>query len=655
MSTSLAYKPEIDGLRAFAVLSVLFYHLDQPWMPGGFAGVDVFFVISGYLITGIILPQMREGRFSFAEFYARRVKRIFPALFFVLAFFGVAAFFMLEAEEYRRYFRDAKYAGLQIANFRFLEHVDYFEQDRAPSAVLHTWSLGVEEQYYLLWPLLLLAAWRMASGRLAAWVAAGFALSLGLCIWQTRVDQPVAFYMLHTRAWELLMGGALAMGFLPQVRRQATAHAASVLALAGLLAAVVLFDATDFPGAKALLPCVAAALFIHSARHVRGWGHLLLSWKPVVLVGLVSYSLYLWHWPLISFYKIYTDAPLTALSAAIIGCLSVLLAWFSYRFVETPARLSRRPARQVLAMGAVAIVLAVVVTPLARTVDDSSIRLTAEPDANLYTYSPIAKRCMDAIVKDDDAPPCMIGAEDGTKTALLIGDSHGGHYTEMVDSWARHSGVRVTAMVRNGCPQWVATPRKDEGGVADTCPPAEEKLKAFIEARHKEGLRYDYIFLAARGDAVEKRFRETLQPDEAAIKAMGDSMKAGTALAATLTDRLVILGQVPIFETSPAACYFRAHLWMSRIWPVKSAAACARYDESYSRRTLAASSGILWQLASENRYAYFDPAAGLHAALWDEGRPLYKDRDHMNINGAGVLMPVFSDFMADVTQGIEKK
>lgn len=354
---SLDYRPDIDGLRAVAVLAVLAYHLDAGVLPGGFIGVDVFFVISGFLITSILWREAREGRLSVAEFYRRRVLRIFPALFFLLAVVGLLGIALLTPPELADLGRSAAAASWSVANLFFYAGTDYFARDARATWLLHTWSLGVEEQFYLVLPLLV-AACGPRRRRLAATVGTLAAVSfLGSTV--TAFSAPAAaFYLPHSRAWELFAGSLLALGVLRVPPRRAVRETAAGTGLVLIAAAcLALSKRTPFPGAGALLPCAGAVLLIGSGPETAAAR--LLSLRPMVFVGLISYSVYLWHWPLLVLSRhpaVELPAPLdhTAPRLAALALASLALGALSWRFVEIPLRRPRfgRNPVQVLAVAA---------------------------------------------------------------------------------------------------------------------------------------------------------------------------------------------------------------------------------------------------------------------------------------------------------------
>jgi peptidoglycan/LPS O-acetylase OafA/YrhL len=331
-----AYRPDIDGLRAVAILAVVFYHYGFWQFPGGFVGVDVFFVISGFLITRLIAGAMARDRFSLREFYERRIRRIFPALFVMLLFASSAAAILLFPGDLQAYARSLIATAAFAANFEFWREAGYFDQASAQKPLLHLWSIAIEEQFYLLFPALMLFC---RSRRLLKWaVSVLFVFSLGYAIWSVGTTPVAAFYLLPSRAWELLLGAGLALGIVPAIRRQEVAEIVGVAGVALIGASVGLLQAwRPFPGLAALPPCLGAACIIHAGA-MPTWITRLLSLKPIVFVGLISYSLYLWHWPVMVYARNLLSGDPNPIQTSALIALSLVLAVLSWRYVEKPIR-----------------------------------------------------------------------------------------------------------------------------------------------------------------------------------------------------------------------------------------------------------------------------------------------------------------------------
>lgn len=373
------YRADIDGLRAVAVLAVVLFHAWPAVLPGGFIGVDVFFVISGYLITGIILGGLAQGRFRFSDFYARRIRRIFPALAVVLTATYVAGWFLLFADDYQNLSRHLMAAVLFVSNFLLRGESGYFDEAADRKPLQHLWSLGIEEQFYLLWPALLVTAWRLRLKPLHL-TSAIVVLSFVYNVYSVRIDPAATFYSPSTRFWELLLGGVLAAAHQgPRMARSALADNLLSFAGVGLIVTglVWLNGSRLFPGLWALLPSVGALLVIVAGP--RAWFNRAVLSAPVMVgIGLISYPLYLWHWPLLSFARIATGETPSHLVRAGLVLASVGLAWLTYQAIEKPVRFGRRRSLMVpgLCAAMVAILGVAVVTYRADGWLDRSITRT---------------------------------------------------------------------------------------------------------------------------------------------------------------------------------------------------------------------------------------------------------------------------------------
>ncbi len=339
--SSLKHRPDVDGMRAVAVLAVLAFHMGLP-VHGGFVGVDVFFVISGFLISSIILTQIKAGTFTFASFYERRARRILPALSVTLAVTCVLAYRYLLPVELEDFARSLVSANFSVSNFYYWLTSSYFDTTSEWKPLLHTWTLGVEEQFYVVMPIFFWVLKRFAPKRLDLSVyclaLASFALSaVGVYRYPT-----ATFYLLPTRAWELLVGSIISLESFPRLRNAVVRELAAVVGLALILVACLrYYPTTVFPGVAALPPCIGAALIIVAGREQPSWVGRALSLRPIVFVGLISYSLYLWHWPVIVFQRMgmtMVGGLGKRQAQALVFTVSIALATLSWRFVETPFR-----------------------------------------------------------------------------------------------------------------------------------------------------------------------------------------------------------------------------------------------------------------------------------------------------------------------------
>lgn len=336
---NIQYRPDIDGLRAIAVIAVVIFHAFPSTLPGGFVGVDFFFVISGYLIGGILLKSISNGTFSFTDFYARRVKRIFPALLTVLISCYVFGWLGLFADEFEQLGKHIAGGAAFVSNIVLLNESGYFDNSSETKPLLHLWSLGVEEQFYFLWPIILWASWKLRTNILAV-SAVLFTASFAFNISMIKGDPVTIFYSPHTRFWEIIAGAILAY-FTIFKSLQPRPYTSNALSIGGVLLVAygiaTISKDDSFPGWFALIPVCAAVALISAGPHAIVNRHLLSS-RPVVWIGLISFPLYLWHWPILSLLRIVEgDTPPAEFRAAAVA-LSVLLAAATFYMIEKPLR-----------------------------------------------------------------------------------------------------------------------------------------------------------------------------------------------------------------------------------------------------------------------------------------------------------------------------
>ncbi|HEY3967320.1 MAG TPA: acyltransferase family protein [Planctomycetaceae bacterium] len=332
------YRPDVDGLRAVAVTSVLLFHVRMGF-PGGYIGVDVFFVISGFLITGLILKEQAAGTFTLRNFWVRRVSRIIPAASVMVIAALIAGFFLLLPHDYADLGKSTIAQQLIISNVYFWQNTGYFDGPADLKPLLHTWSLAVEEQFYLGYPFLLVFLMRFQQRTIGTILAVLAIVSLGASQFGVAHHPSATFFLLPTRAWELLMGGLICFIPAPTRVNPFLLNLISWLSLGGILAASWIFTSTtSFPGINALLPCGATALLIYANSSRHSFPARLLAARPVVFVGLISYSLYLWHWPILAYVRYRVGEDL----GPMIGCAALLstalVAVVSWRFIEIPIR-----------------------------------------------------------------------------------------------------------------------------------------------------------------------------------------------------------------------------------------------------------------------------------------------------------------------------
>lgn len=460
------YRADIDGLRAVAVLSVVFFHASVLRCQGGFVGVDVFFVISGYLITSLILKDLETEKFSLASFYERRMRRIFPALFAILCFCMLAAFIVFIPRDLYDFGKSLIATTFFASNayfWRTAHPLGYFDASVSSQILLHTWSLSVEEQYYLLFPTFLVVLFRWAKAHIAHWLSLIAAISFLLNIWAVH-HKPVAdFYLFPPRAWELLIGAILASCSLPEIRHRAARETLGIVGLfLILIATFVLTASTPFPGAAALLPCTGAVLIIYAGEHGNTVIKSSLSLRPIVFIGLISYSLYLWHWPLLVITRYFTAGELSPWETGLVLLCSVAMAFLSFEFVEKPFRgaKSRLNRRQVFAFGLMSSVTCValggliyIARGLPGRYDRHTVELFADNTARNGDYLDPCGNWEVDIHTISDIKFCEFGSGRPRKI-MFWGDSHVGQLYPMIRQMYQEGKFKnegVLMAIADGC------------------------------------------------------------------------------------------------------------------------------------------------------------------------------------------------------------
>ena len=434
------------------MLAVVFYHYRFSGFSGGFVGVDIFFVISGYLITRLIFSEMRDGRFSLMKFYERRIRRIFPALFTFLTAVTLLALVVLLPSDLARFGRSLIAATFFSANILFWHEGGYFDAIGTVKPLLHTWSLAVEEQFYLIYPAALLAIRRYSRAQRLWCVGSLVTLSFAASAAGARLSPSSSFYFLPTRTWELMLGALLALGDFPVPRAKLARDFWGVVGIGMIGTAIIAFsDETPFPGVAALLPCLGTILVMYSGSAERSVVSTALAMRIPVLIGLASYSLYLWHWPLYVFATYFRIDGISPHERIALMFLSGLLAWGSYRYIETPFRgkegiLSRNAllGASFLAMGSTAACgIAIVVSRGCLWRYNAPVQTLA---AGAFDVEPSLKGCFGRPLEEiRGGVLCRIGYPEAPIRFLLWGDSHAEFLTPSVSDAA--SQRRIAGVV----------------------------------------------------------------------------------------------------------------------------------------------------------------------------------------------------------------
>ena len=550
----ISYRRDIDGLRAVAVLSVVLFHIDSSLLPGGFIGVDIFFVISGFLITGIITKGLEAGSFSFLEFYRRRIKRIIPVLTVVILSTLVVAQFILLPEDLLRLSSSAIASQLFFANIYFTYFLDtsYFADDAALQPLLHLWSLGVEEQFYLLWPAILvfgLYKFKNTTFLLSILTLAIFSFVLGEMLLSS--SPMFAYYMLPARAGELLVG-ALCF-FLTQVKRESDIPRAviEILSWAGfgliLFSLVWISEDLGFPGLNAIPVTMGTALLIFSGSRTPTFLSRVLSTPPVVAVGLISYSMYLWHWPLLAFVKyIYTD--LTILQESVSFFLIVVLSVLSYQYVEKPFKGDKRNFPTIVIKQF--IVPSAVIMLICGLIIGSSgyglyyfdhkyrvdIRTLIEKAQPAYKYEFVCQSyhlTANMLTK----PECIIGGAD-EPTVLLWGDSNAAYFIGALGELAKEYGFSFRNAVHSSCPPIIHNPQRFvPNNIKQSCGLSNKEVTRIIDD-------YDTVILAGAWNSHLGRNKDMFV--EAMQKSVSELVNSGKLV--------ILMGRVPPIQSFDRDC-----------------------------------------------------------------------------------------------------
>ncbi len=649
------YRPDIDGLRAIAVLPVVFYHYHVWPFSGGYAGVDVFFVISGYLITALIQAELAENRFSIWNFYERRARRILPALFAVLIGTSIAALLFLFPQGLIHYAKSLLATVGFISNFQFWSDAGYFDAAAVTKPLLHTWSLAVEEQFYLLFPWLLIWLRRKSGHVRFGWLAAALGASLALSIVGVAIWPAATFFLLPARFWELMVGAVLAMGV---IRPPANAALRNGLAAAGLAAigwSVVALDAASpFPGANALAPCLGAAAIILAGSGGGTVVTTVLGLRGPVAVGLISYSLYLWHWPLYVFALTQFPQGLSASWTAGLIAASMVLAGLSWRYVEQPFRERRIGATrgQLFGMTAGAVLTCAVIggvmwggAGLPQRYGPAVQRILAATEES----EPRQKYCFGIRPQEVSVQRlCKIGARAGTPDFLLWGDSHADAMLPAVSLAARAGGRTGLFAGRGRCPPIFGARRPD----TRECEPFNDAVLKIALAKNIRTVILDARWTMDAGGAP-------LGPQDEGRAVFVDSQSVTSSPAETLavftrgltrtvkilTDagkQVVIVGAVPEFQMRVPQALARM------ILSGKSRKIAPTRDQYLARdadvRAVFAAIAKAYPVRFVHPGAILCPSGYCKAQM--DGHPLYRDEHHLTVFGAKQLAPLFAPLLA---------
>jgi peptidoglycan/LPS O-acetylase OafA/YrhL len=566
-----AYRADIDGLRAIAVVSVILFHAGVAVVGGGFVGVDIFFVISGYLIGGIVGRDVIAGRFSFAAFYARRARRILPALIALSAAIALLGLFVLGPDELSRLAGSIAAALSGGANVWFWATANYFSPDSRHLPFLMTWSLGIEEQFYLVLPPLLLVAHRAGGQRAMTAIVAALTLASAILSITLTARFPVpSFYLLPTRGWELGVGVLLAFAGsarppLPQPWQQRSA----ALGLAAVLGAIVMLDErAAIPGVAVAVPVIGTAMIIAAPD---SWiNRRLLAARPLVAIGLISYSWYLWHWPLMAFVRIVTAGPPVPAVMLSVAIVSIVPAWASWRYVERPFRrpMGRSNAAVLIRYAAVAGTMAAAMGALWYS---GGLPARLGPRGAVIAQMIDAQRHERCLAGDGTATlpsgaPCV--DRRGGNGLALLGDSHAAALAPAARDVARSSGIDFVQYTKSSCPPLLGATRRlpTTPGEAATCATFAEQAIRRVAADPAIGTVIITGFWEAPFDVRALKLGEryiVTDPQGAGVSNRGALAQGlGRAIAALTSTgkRVIVLGDVPYLQFDPVGAVYADRL-----------------------------------------------------------------------------------------------
>ncbi len=647
IKSSIKYRPDIDGLRAIAIIFVLIYHFFSNLLPSGFIGVDIFFVISGFLITKIILKEIDDKSFSFANFYLRRILRILPALFLMLLVSFIFATLILSTKDMIWFARSLHYSSLQISNFFFQRATDYFNLDNNFEPLLHTWSLAVEEQFYILMPLILFILWRFKKDKnLAFWVILILSLtSLFLSQLLISYDRKIAFFSLPSRFWELGIGCLLAFD---KINLSSFRHRKilSLIGLASVFASAFFVDDSYFPGFVALFPCLGASLLILNQGE-KNFVSKILSNNILVFIGKISYSLYLWHLPMIMIYKKYQGvASLGVIESLILILILIVVATISWKFVEIPFRKKysflankypvglKNKIRHPFFIALVVVLIFAILGRVAQKTQGLKFRLAHSDllnEVNLDKYAEFEKPC--GIGKRSapfpDINNCVVGKNQQNYQAVVFGDSHAGHYSPAVTKWALKNNLSLMSFYVFSCPPIIS----NQQNTFQQCQDYRQNISQVL----KEKNHIKYVFLAGSWPGIEdfNLFKSQLE----------DTVK----FIISLDKEVVIMNSIPNtkiagLDMSPLECIERDLAPIQKILPMPKVECFKLPITKFSKQQQYID--FTKQISKKySKVTFFDPFDYLcdqkNCYFVKNNKVLYADWGHLNKNGAEFI----ADFM----------
>lgn len=555
---SLQYRADIDGLRAVAVLAVVLFHLGIPLMSGGFVGVDIFFVLSGFLITSILKNDISNDQFSLLNFWERRIRRIAPALLFVVLFCLLVGWHLFLPDDFKRLSQQVFSVSTFSSNILFYLQSGYFDADNETKPLLHTWSLSVEEQFYFFFPLALYGLTKFFNSSVLKILLSLFLTSLAISIYGVYTYPSATFYLLPTRMWELLLGAIIS--FCPSRPTLSHKHMELSSFLALILIGVSIFTFnkdTPIPGWAALIPCLSVGLLIWIGSMYRSSTSKFLSLKPLVFVGKISYSWYLWHWPIIVFYKYYIPQPLDIYDLTTIFAVTFSLSILSWKFIETPMR-GHSCKRKTIFLTFASFLLAMITLSLFVHAQNG-LPNRLGPSALAYSQAehdknPLQNACnrpsLDTIKQNKI---CSTNPDSAPPSFILWGDSHADAMAPVFYTLSKELGINGYVATYDGCPPIMDALQTGRG--ADFyCNEFNEEIVKLIERHHIKAI----FLVSAWGNWI---FNQRVYLEKPTTTALPTDLPQdiNTNALAGLNDTIKIISQekshIYLVQTVPTASF----------------------------------------------------------------------------------------------------
>lgn len=641
----MEYRRDIDGLRSLAVLLVIFNHAGFSFLSGGYVGVDVFFVISGYLITSIIASSIHKQSFSFSDFLARRIKRLMPVLFVVIFVTTLVFSLVLLPQDLSKYYRSIIWVVLYGGNFFFWrEHGGYFDGGSQEAPLLHTWSLAVEEQYYLIWPLTLVLLLKYLGKRLTVYVVGfGCIAATVFSQWGTEVTIGAAYYLLPTRFFELMVGSWLALAWRHLPALNGTIRSGLSLLGLGLIvgSAILLTEHSPFPGYNALYPVLGTALIIYAAVGVVNKG---FSLRPFVFIGNLSYSMYLWHWPIFVFAR-YTAVEFTLFTQCVCIVLTFLLSLLSWKYVEQPLRHKKVAGFAPIASNmffkpALVLILFAVVGVANQGFPGRFSSSVLAMDQALNSHASESRKGCHSPYRAAAALPkadCLFGdlaAEQSPPKLFLFGDSHANHIVPFLDTLASDANLIGQDYTLDQCLpvfdlKWGGNLHK-----ANQCRERNQLANEYIANQS-----FDYVVLAASWPGIKTKrlfLEERVYDNEIKEALLREKLLATIGAVVSAGAIPVVIEDIHYLNGKDPKCPIKKQLFNSSL-------DCQVIQEPnvfFSNLVLSIKSVYPQLIVMKPRDLICD---GSLCEMFAGDIPLFRDDDHLNEMGAKLMGQLYLD------------